>query len=97
MTVWKWSGESRYPGAFPPVLEKFCRAFSPGPTDCPWVSEDEKEFEQIGYKIQKIYVAGKCTRAHAPLARKYTNRILESQDGTTSIKYQIILKDTTFV
>ena len=54
MTVWKWSGESRYPGAFPPVLEKFCRAFSPGPTDCPWVSEDEKEFEQIGYKIQKI-------------------------------------------
>ena len=33
------------------------------------------------------YVAGKCTRARAPLARKYTNRILESQDGTTSIKY----------
>ena len=40
MTVWKWSGESRYPGAFPPVLENFRRAFSPGPTDCPWVSED---------------------------------------------------------
>ena len=41
LTVWKWSGESRYPGAFPPVLENFCRAFSPGPTDRPWVSEDE--------------------------------------------------------
>ena len=28
LTVWKWSGESRYPGAFTPVLENFCRAFS---------------------------------------------------------------------
>ena len=42
LTVWKWSGESRYPGAFPPVLENFRRAFSPGPTDCPWVSENER-------------------------------------------------------
>ena len=41
MTVWKWSGESRYPGAFPPLLENFCRAFSPGPTDRSWVFEDE--------------------------------------------------------
>ena len=40
LTVWKQSGESRYPGAFPPVLENFRRAFSPGPTDRPWVSED---------------------------------------------------------
>ena len=40
LTVWKWSGESRYPGALPPVLENFRRAFSPCPTDCPWVSED---------------------------------------------------------
>ena len=40
LTVWKWSGESRYPEAFPPVLENFRRAFSPGPIDCPWVSED---------------------------------------------------------
>ena len=39
LTVWKWSGKSRYPGAFPPVLENFCRAFSPCPTDRPWVSE----------------------------------------------------------
>ena len=28
LTVWKWSGESRYPGAFPPVLENFRRAIS---------------------------------------------------------------------
>ena len=40
LTVWKRSGEGRYPGAFPPVLENFRRAFSPGPTYCPWVSED---------------------------------------------------------
>ena len=40
LTVWKWSGESRYRGAFPPVFENFCRAFSLGPTDRPWVSED---------------------------------------------------------
>ena len=40
MTVWKWSGESRYPVAFPPVLENFRHAFSLGPTDRPWVSKD---------------------------------------------------------
>ena len=37
---WKLSGESRYPGALPPMVENFRRAFSYGPTDCPWVSED---------------------------------------------------------
>ena len=42
MTIWKWSDESWYPGALSPVLEnfKFRPAFSPDPTDCPWVSED---------------------------------------------------------
>ena len=40
LTVWKWSCESRYPGALPPVLENFRRAFSPCLTDCPWVFED---------------------------------------------------------
>ena len=40
LTVWKWSDESRYPGAFPPALKNLCRAFSPGPTDRPWVPED---------------------------------------------------------
>ena len=34
----------------------------------------------------KKYVAGKYTRARAPLARGYTNRIFESKDGTTSMK-----------
>ena len=38
----------------------------------------------------KKYVAGKYTRARAPLARKYTNRIFESKDGTKST--QILLK-----
>ena len=45
LTFWKWSGESRYPGAFPPVLKNFRRAFSPGPTDRPWVSEDDPVHE----------------------------------------------------
>ena len=34
----------------------------------------------------KKYVGGKYTRARAPLAREYTNRIFESKDGTTSMK-----------
>ena len=34
----------------------------------------------------KNYVTGKYTRARAPLARKYTKRIVESKDGTTSMK-----------
>ena len=34
----------------------------------------------------KKYVAGKSTRARAPLARKFTNRIFESKDGKKSIK-----------
>ena len=38
-------------------------------------------------KYKKKYVAGKHTCARALLAGKYTNRILESKDGTTSIKY----------
>ena len=40
LTVSKWSSESRYPGALPSVLENFRRAFSLGPADCPWVSEN---------------------------------------------------------
>ena len=40
LNFWKWFGESRYPGALPALLENFRRAFSPDPTDCPWVSED---------------------------------------------------------
>ena len=34
----------------------------------------------------KKYLAGKYTRARVPLARKYTNRIFESKDGTTCMK-----------
>ena len=49
-----------------------------------------------GMKYEK-YVAGKYTCVRAPLARKYTNRIFESKDGTTSMKIVIILEDTTFV
>ena len=41
LTVRKLSGGSRYPRAFPPVLENFRHALSSDPSDCPWVSEDE--------------------------------------------------------
>ena len=27
LTVWKWSGESQYPGALPPMLKNVRRAF----------------------------------------------------------------------
>ena len=37
-----------------------------------------------GHEIQKMWL--EHTRARAPLARKYTNRILESKDGTKSMK-----------
>ena len=40
LNFWKELGESRYPGTLSPVLENFRPALSPGPTDCPWVSED---------------------------------------------------------
>ena len=33
----------------------------------------------------KKYVAGKYTRARAPLARKFTNRIFESKDGNSEL------------
>ena len=39
-----------------------------------------KEFEQLNRTTKyKKKVAGKCTRTRAPLARKYTNQLLESQ------------------
>ena len=41
MNFWKWSGESRCPGALSPLLENFRPAFPPDLTDCPWVSEDD--------------------------------------------------------
>ena len=34
----------------------------------------------------KKYLAGRYTRARAPLARENTNRIFESKDGTKSMK-----------
>ena len=40
------AGESRYPGARPPVLENFRRAFSSRPNDRPWVSEDAHSREK---------------------------------------------------
>ena len=63
-----------------------------------WFSQKtRKGLEQIGIQSTKRMCGGKYTRARAPLARKYTNRIFESRDGTTSMEYWIRLKDTTLV
>ena len=35
LTSWKWSGESRYSGAFPPVLKMFVAPFLPAPLTAP--------------------------------------------------------------
>ena len=43
-------------------------------------------------KIQKI-----CGGKMYSSTRSFGAEVHKSQDGTTSIKYQIILKDTTFV
>lgn len=40
LTVLKWSGESLYPGALPPLLENVRTAYYPDPTNSLWVSED---------------------------------------------------------
>ena len=66
LTVWKWSGESRYPGAFLPVLENFCRAFSPRPTDCPWVSEDVRVYKYTkiqGPRFQRNYIIARYRKS----------------------------------
>ena len=47
------------------------------------IKEGVRAIQAIKYKK---YVAGKYTRARAPFARKYTNRIFESKDGTRSMK-----------
>ena len=41
-------------------------------------------------------MAGKYTRACAALARKYTNRIFQSKDGTTSMKIVIKIERHNF-
>ena len=44
----------------------------------------------------KKYVAGKYTRARAPLAGKYKKRIFETKDGTTSMKIVNHIERHTF-
>ena len=49
--------------------------------------------KNLGYKLKKQNVAGKNTGAICALDVKYTNRMFESKDGTTSMKYLITLKE----
>ena len=65
LTVWKWSGESRYPGALPPMLVNFRRAFSPGPTDRPWVFEDVV----VGARIPPLFPKLLYTARRSSIAR----------------------------
>ena len=89
LTVWKWSGESRYPGALPPVLENFRRAFSPGPTDCPWVSEDVS----IQAKLSKVWKQRQIVQKSVP--RKVSGvdktRNMEHSGTSRNMKKKIII------
>ena len=49
--------------------------------------------KNLGYKLKKQNVAGKNTGAICAVDVKYTNRMFESKDGTTSMKYLIRLKE----
>ena len=78
LTVWKWSGESRYPGAFPPVLENFRRASSHSPTDRPWVSEDGIRYGSRGNRL------GACMNVFIvsiPNEYKKKERNMRNRDG----------------
>ena len=61
--VWKWSGKSRFPGAFFALLVNIRRfislpdIFSLAPTNCPWVSEDGLSLTYTGFSILCAYVA----------------------------------------
>ena len=79
LNFWKWFGESRYPGALSPVLENFRRAFSPDPTDCPWVSEDEIFPEGRVKAVYRFYpfpfLAYLIHSSHTPISL-YTDVVL---------------------
>ena len=49
--------------------------------------------KNLGYKLKKQNVVGKNTGAICALDVKYLNRMFESKDGTTSMKYLIRLKE----
>ena len=67
LTVWKWSGESQYPGVLLPVLEFFRRAFSPHLTDCPWVSKDGMvHTRQCNHFLRTFQISTDGTKMHIP-------------------------------
>ena len=72
-TVWKWSSESRYTRALPPVLENFRRAFSP----CPTVVPNAKRTKQLLIATQQ-----KLKHVNQPTFDLYLNgnRVAEAED-----------------
>ena len=74
-TVWKWSGESRYPGAFPPVLKTFVAPFLPAPLTAPgsprmhwfrlqwWTAVSECSLPLLRiYSLEHVIVQASCWR-----------------------------------
>ena len=49
------SGDETLHLMFDILLENFCRTFSPDPTDCPWVSEDEIIIDEIAKKVAEEF------------------------------------------
>ena len=77
----RYASKSNYTCSSPKIVERFCVKG----IYLSWHSQKEfRSSSNSGYKIQK-FVAGKYTRARAPFAQKYTNRIFESKNGATSM------------
>ena len=62
--AWKWSGETRFPGALLLLQKTFALRFLPGllrfaPTNCPWVSEDGI-FTPVPLLFMKIETCKMC-------------------------------------
>ena len=55
LNFWKWSGESRYPGALPPLLENFRPAFSPdrltAPAGSPRMADSLPAHNDVKYRL----------------------------------------------
>ena len=99
--VWIFSGITHFSMTFlPPNIRSFPFFLVISLTDKPvgrsihvsaaecFSQKTRKELSNSGYKIRKIY-GGKIYSRSAPLARKHTNRIVESKDNTTNRGYYV--------
>ena len=67
-----------------PVLENFGRAFSPDPTDCPWVSEDACAIKERK-KRKRVVILQKFIQkriiSHGLWANFFFNYIMEEREA----------------